>query len=220
MNAQFKNKRCTQCTAYGNVWHNFNVPYGALYGISDGIPYVVTENYAHTLVRVWALSGSDWIVLNDKISYIIGTFKQPCLIHATIVEKCKAWCKTHEKEPSYKTFKESGTHKLIGVSRCLPKDRNPQREYIQKPLGYHRPSEFSGYALDSNGNKIPVYCESDAKQDVPIIRESCYWQTGKNTPVTSHKRLKCDKPINKTDLHTLTVTDGHGYEATYKSRLY
>lgn len=164
----YKNKRCTQCTAYGNVWHNFNVPYGALYGVSDNIPYVVTENYTRTQVRIWILSGENWIVLNDKISYIIGTSKQPCLIHATIVEKCKAWCRTHEKEPSYKTFKESGTHKLVGVSRCLPKDRNPQREYIQKALGYHRPSEFSGYVLDSNGNKIPVYTESDAKQDVPL----------------------------------------------------
>lgn len=212
----FKNKRCTQCTAYGNVWHGFNVPYGALYGISDEIPYVVTMNYTHTMVRVWVLSGNSWIVLTDKVSYIVGTPKTPSIIHATIVEKCKAWCQAHEKEPSYKTFRESGTHKLVGVSRCLPKDRNPQREYIQKPLGYHRPSEFSGYTKEG----IALYCESDASQDVPIIRESCYWQTGKNTPVTSHKKLKCDKPVNKTDLHTLTVTDGHGYEATYKSRLY
>lgn len=211
----YKNKRCTQCTAYGNVWHNFNVPYGALYGISDGIPYVVTENYAHTLVRVWVLSGESWIVLNDKVSFIIGTTKQPCLIHATIVEKCKAWCKTHEKEPSYKTFRESGTHKLVGVSRCLPKDRNPQREYIQKALGYHRPSEFSGYH-----DGIALYCESDAKQDVPVIRETCYWTTGKNTPVTSHKKIKCDKPSRKDDLHTLTVTTLDGQKETYKSRLY
>lgn len=216
----YKNKRCTQCTAYGNVWHGFNVPYGALYGISDNIPYVVTENYAHTQVRVWVLSGSNWIVLTDKVNFVIGTSKKPSIIHGTIVEKCKAWCKTHEKEPSYKTFRESGCHKLVGVSRCLPKDRNPQREYIQKALCYHRPSEFSGYALDSNGNKIPVYCESDASQDVPVIRESCYWQTGKNTPVTSHKKIKCDKPSHKEGLHTLTVTTPDGQKETYKSRLY
>ena len=215
MNTPFKNKRCTQCTAYGNVWHDFNVPYGALYGISDGIPYVVTENYAHTLVRVWVLSGNNWIVLTDKVPFIVGTSKQPCIIHATIVEKCKAWCKTHEKEPSYKTFRESGCHKLVGVSRCLPKDRNPQREYIQKPLGYHRPAAFSGYH-----DGVALYCESDAKQDVPVIRETCYWSTGKNTPAVSHKKPKCDKPSHKDGLHTLTVTTPDGQKETYKSRLY
>lgn len=181
----FKNKRCTQCTAYGNIWHDFNVPYGALYGISDGIPYVVTENYAHTLVRVWVLSGENWIVLNDKVSFVVGTSKQPCLIHATIVEKCKAWCQAHKAEPRYKTFRESDTHKLVGVSHCLPKDRNPQRDYLYKAIG--RPAR-----IESRNNHAILF---DASQDKPIIRSECYWETGKNDASTSHKKPAAEKPL-------------------------
>ena len=231
----FKNKHVTLCTVHGLIWHGFNMPKNALFGVSDGVPYAVVDTPKNKgSLRLYVLNdpeNNQWLSITACLSLKaqIGlnvktgmtTDVTLCKILVTIAHKVYDYINAHGITP-IETWRDQKARYSSGLYYIVPHEKRAQGTFSQKYRGkYHAPCTLVGYSTDEKtGLQKPIYTVSDSKQDVPVTRDECYWQTGKNSPVSSHKRIKCDKPVNKNDLKTLTVRDGYGYKATYKSRLY
>ena len=206
----FKNKRTTPCTVHGLVWNGFNMPKGALYGVSDNVPYALVEPIRKKgSMRIYVLNNPDnneWlpisaclglkaqIGLNSKMG--LTTNSDDCKILVTIARKVNDYVSAHGT-PIIETWRDMETRHSSGLYYIVPHEKRAQGSFNQQYRGkYHAPAQLVGYAIDEkDGSKKPIYTVSDSKQDVPITRDECYWSTGKNSASTTHKKPKTEKNV-------------------------
>ena len=206
----FKNKRVTLCTVHGLVWHGFNMPKGALYGVSDNVPYALVEPIRKKgSMRIYVLNNPDnneWlpisaclglkaqIGLNSKMG--LTTNSDDCKVLVTIARKVNYYISAHGT-PTIETWRDMEAGKFSGLYFSSPREKRSQSDFPQKYRGkYHAPAQLVGYSTDEkDGSKKPIYTVSDSKQDVPITRDECYWSTGKNSASTTHKKPKTEKNV-------------------------
>lgn len=206
---QFKNKRVTPCTVYGLIWHDFKMPKGALYGVSDNVPYAVVDPIRKKgCMRIYVLNNpenSEWlpisaclglkaqIGLNSKMG--LTTAFNECKVLVTIARKVNDYISVHGT-PTIETYRDTEAGKFSGLYFSSPLEKRSQSDFSQKYRGkYHAPAELVGYSSEADGSKKPIYTVSDSKQDVPITRDECYWSTGKNSASTAHKKPKTEKNV-------------------------
>lgn len=199
----FKNKRTTLCTVHGLTWHDFKMPKGALYGVSDNVPYAVVDPIRKKgCMRIYVLNNpenSEWlpisaclglkaqIGLNSKMG--LTTNSDDCKVLVTIARKVNDYISVHGT-PTIETYRDTEAGKFSGLYFSSPLEKRSQSDFSQKYRGkYHAPAENIG-----TGNN-PIYAVKESKFDVPTTRDECYWQTGKNSPSTSHKKPKTEKNV-------------------------
>lgn len=206
----FKNKRVTLCTVHGLVWHGFNMPKNALFGVSDGVPYAVVDTPKHKgSLRIYVLNdpeNNQWlpitaclslkaqIGLNAKIG--LTTNATDCKILVGMAHKVYDYINTHSVTP-IEPWRDQESRYSSGLYYIVPHEKRAQGTFSQQYRGkYHAPAQLVGYSTDEKtGSQKPIYTVSDSKQDVPITHDECYWETGKNSASTSHKKPKTEKNV-------------------------
>lgn len=206
---QFKNKRVTPCTVHGLIWHDFKMPKGALYGVSDNVPYAVVDPIRKKgCMRIYVLNNSEnseWlpisaclglkaqIGLNSKMG--LTTNSDDCKVFVTIARKVNDYISAYGT-PTIETWRDMEGDKFSGLYFSSPREKRSQSDFSQEYRGkYHAPAQLVGYSSEADGSKKPIYTVSDSKQDVPITRDECYWSTGKNSASTAHKKPKTEKNV-------------------------
>ena len=205
----FKNKRVTLCTVHGLIWHGFNMPKKALFGVSDGVPYAVVDTPKNKgSLRIFVLNdpeNNQWlpitaclslkaqIGLNAKMGMTTDVYL--CKILVGIAHKVMDYIISHGT-PIIEPWRDMEARYSSGLYYIVPHEKRAQSNYSQQYRGkYHAPAELVGYSSEADGSKKPIYTVSDSKQDVPITRDECYWSTGKNSASTAHKKPKTEKNV-------------------------